>query len=104
MIVSDQPVEIPLTWVSDQGVTVEKRYRFLPGNYLIGLDISLSNPSQIAIQDSLTLSLLNSAAIGSNQYGFEGASALINAKLEVTLHEMVIIFVQRVGVNSVFSI
>jgi YidC/Oxa1 family membrane protein insertase len=82
VVLSDQPVEIPFTWVSDQGVSVEKRYRFSPGNYLIGLDITLSNPSQTAFQDSVTLSLLNSAAESNNQYGFEGASALINTKLE----------------------
>jgi YidC/Oxa1 family membrane protein insertase len=82
MFLSNQFLDIPFTWVSDQGVTVEKRYRFSADNYLIGIDITLLNPSQIAIQDSLTLSLHNSSATGKSQYGFEGASALINAKLE----------------------
>jgi YidC/Oxa1 family membrane protein insertase len=82
LILLDQPVEIPFTWVSDKGVAVEKRYRFLPGSYLMGLDITISNLSQNAFQDSITLSLLNSSATGKNQYGFEGPSALINGKLE----------------------
>jgi YidC/Oxa1 family membrane protein insertase len=80
--ISDQPIEVPFTWVSEQGVTVEKRYRFSPGSYLIGLDVTLSNPSEHAIQDSVTLSLLNHTAKGKSQYGFEGPSALINDKLE----------------------
>ncbi|MFH0730836.1 MAG: membrane protein insertase YidC [Pseudomonadota bacterium] len=82
VILSDKSIEIPFAWVSDQGVSVEKRYRFSPGNYLIGLDVTILNSTQNPIQDGITLSLLNSAAKGNSQYGFEGASALINAKLE----------------------
>lgn len=82
IVLSDQPVEIPFVWVSEQGVTVEKRYRFSPASYLIGLDITLLNQSEKAIQDSVTLSLLNNTSAGSDQYAFEGPSAFINGKLE----------------------
>lgn len=82
VVVSDQTVEIPLTWVSPTGVTVEKRYTFSPNSYLIGLDITILNQTEHVIQDRASLSLLNGIPEGTKQYGFEGPSAMINNALE----------------------
>lgn len=82
VVVSDQTVEIPFTWVSPNGVTVEKRYTFSPDSYLIGLDMTILNESEHAIQDRGRLSLLNGIPEDTNQYGFEGPSAMINETLE----------------------
>ena len=38
---------VPLTWSDGSGVTVEKRYRFTPGSYTIGLEQVVTNNSDV---------------------------------------------------------
>jgi YidC/Oxa1 family membrane protein insertase len=80
--VSDKPADLKFTWVSQDGVVVEKKYHFEPESYLIGLSVTLKNGSTRTIQDRLYLSLLKTLKSDKSVYGFTGPSALINGKLE----------------------
>ncbi len=74
--------EITFAWKSDEGVVVEKTYKFAPDSYLIGLNVTIKNGSDQSIQDKLFVSLTGSTPADARMYGFEGPSALINEKLE----------------------
>ena len=78
----DAAQEITFAWKSDEGVVVEKTYKFSPDSYLIGLDVTLKNGSDRSIQDKLFVALNSPAPTDKRMYGFEGPSALINEKLE----------------------
>ncbi len=80
--IRDAAQEISFSWKSDEGVVVEKTYRFLPDSYLIGLDVTIKNGSDRSIQDKLFIALKGSTPGDTRMYGFEGPSALINEKLE----------------------
>ena len=80
--IQDAAQEISFEWKSDEGVVVEKTYRFSPDSYLIGLDVTIKNGSDRSIQDKLFIALNGPAPTDKRMYGFEGPSALINEKLE----------------------
>ncbi len=78
----DEPKEISFSWVSPQGVTVEKKFLFSPETYIIRLNVTIKNNSDRTIHDNLTLSLVKDIPKKTSAYGFEGPSALINDNLE----------------------
>jgi len=80
--ISEKPAELKFTWISKDGVVVEKKYHFTPESYLIGLSVTVKNGSTRTIQDRLYLSLLKTIKSDKSVYGFTGPSALINGKLE----------------------
>ena len=80
--INDSEKEIVFSWVSPQGITVEKRFIFSPKTYLIGLNVVIKNRSDRTIQDRPVLSLMKPPPGKASMYGFEGPSALINKKLE----------------------
>ena len=80
--IRDAAQDISFSWESDEGVVVEKTYRFSPDSYLIGLDVTIKNGSDRSIQDKLFIALKSSTPGDTRMYGFEGPSALINEKLE----------------------
>jgi YidC/Oxa1 family membrane protein insertase len=80
--IKDAAQEITFSWKSDEGVAVEKTYKFAPDSYLIGLDITIKNGSAQTIQDKLFVALNSSVPDDKRMYGFEGPSALIDDKLE----------------------
>ena len=80
--IQDGLQEITFAWKSDEGVVVEKTYKFSPDSYLIGLDVTIKNGSDRSIQDKLFIALKSAAPTDKRMYGFEGPSALINEKLE----------------------
>jgi YidC/Oxa1 family membrane protein insertase len=80
--IKDAEQEVTFNWKSDQGVEVEKTYRFSPNSYIIGLSINIINRSGQAIQDKLFVALNGSAPTAGSRYGFEGPSAFIDEKLE----------------------
>jgi YidC/Oxa1 family membrane protein insertase len=80
--VQDAAQEITFAWKSDEGVVVEKTYKFFPDSYLIGLDVTIKNGSDRSIQDKLFIALNSLTPSEKRMYGFEGPSALINEKLE----------------------
>ncbi len=73
---------ITFSWTSEQGVIVEKTYSFSPGSYVIGLDVTVKNGSDLNIQDKLYVALKGSVPNDKRVYGFEGPSAFINDDLE----------------------
>lgn len=80
--VNNQSEEITFSWVSENGVVVEKRFIFSPETYLIGLNVIIKNGSYQTIQDNLMLSLMKTYSKTTTMYGFEGPSALINNSLQ----------------------
>ncbi|MEA3428246.1 MAG: membrane protein insertase YidC [Thermodesulfobacteriota bacterium] len=80
--INDQSEEVTFSWVSENGVVVEKRFVFSPETYLIGLNVTIKNGSHQTIQDNLILSLMKTYSTTKTMYGFEGPSALINNSLE----------------------
>lgn len=80
--INDLSEEITFSWVSENGVVVEKRFIFSPETYLIGLNVIIKNSSHQTIQDNLILSLMKTYSKKTTRYGFEGPSVLINDSLE----------------------
>ena len=80
--IQDAAQEITFAWKSDEGVVVEKTYKFSPDSYLIELDVTIKNGSERSIQDKLFIALNGPAPADTRMYGFEGPSALINEQLE----------------------
>jgi YidC/Oxa1 family membrane protein insertase len=80
--IQDAAQEVTFAWKSDEGVVIEKTYKFAPNSYLIGLNVTIKNGSDQGIQDKLLVSLTGSTPADARMYGFEGPSALINEKLE----------------------
>jgi len=74
--------QITFSWTSEQGVIVEKTYSFTPGSYVIGLDVTVKNGSDLNIQDKLYVALKGGIPDTHQSYGFEGPSAFINDHLE----------------------
>ena len=80
--IKDAAQEITFSWKSDEGVVVEKTYKFAPDSYIVGLDITIKNGSAQTIQDKLFVALISPVPDDKRMYGFEGPSALIDDKLE----------------------
>lgn len=76
------PKDISFSWVSPNGVIIEKKYFFTPETYMIGLNITIKNGSNQTIEDNLILSITNNSPKQTSTYGFEGPSTLLNNKLE----------------------
>jgi len=80
--VTDQKASITLSWQSESGVAVEKRFTFYPDSYLVGLDVTLKNGSPYPLQDQLVLSMTDPLPDGASRIGFTGPSALVNNQVE----------------------
>jgi YidC/Oxa1 family membrane protein insertase len=80
--VKNSAQEITFSWKSEQGVLVEKTYKFVPDSYLIGMEVAIKNGSPQTIQDKLFVALTSPVPNDKRMYGFEGPSALIEKKLE----------------------
>lgn len=80
--VSGAPRELIFSWTSPGGVTLEKRFKFSPDTYLVGLDITVKNATSRPVEGRLSLGLAAHAPEKEASYGFEGPSALINNSLE----------------------
>ena len=80
--ISAGPEEIVFSWISPRGIVVEKQFVFSPETYMIGFNVTVKNGSDLAIKDSLILSLAKLVPEKTARYGFEGPSALLNDELE----------------------
>jgi len=80
--VNDSPKTLTFSWRSQDGIVIEKTYKFFPDTYAIGMDVVIKNGSGRAIQDRLFVALNSNAPHAKQRYAFEGPSALINDKLE----------------------
>jgi YidC/Oxa1 family membrane protein insertase len=79
--VTDSPRNLTFSWRSQDGILIEKTYKFVPDSYAIGMDVTIKNGSGRGIQDRLFVALNSKAPHGKRRYAFEGPSALINDKL-----------------------
>ena len=80
--VADKSHELSFTWVSDDGIVVEKKYIFSPDTYLIGLEVTIKNGSSAVFSDQLVLSLNKVFSEKGTIIGFQGPSTLIGERLE----------------------
>jgi YidC/Oxa1 family membrane protein insertase len=78
---TNKPKEISFVWTSPQGVTIEKKFSFIPETYMIDLGVTIKNLSGETLRDTISLSLAQPAEVKESRYGFTGPSALINNKL-----------------------
>jgi YidC/Oxa1 family membrane protein insertase len=82
VLISDKPFELPFSWVSDQGIVVEKKFIFSPETYLIGLQVTIKNGSSAVFSDQLVLTLTKVFSEKGTVIGFQGPSMLIDNRLE----------------------
>jgi YidC/Oxa1 family membrane protein insertase len=80
--VNDGPRDLTFSWRSQDGMVIEKTYKFAPDTYAIGMEVIIKNGSGRGIQDKLFVALYSKAPGDKRMYAFEGPSALINDKLE----------------------
>ncbi|MGB8424495.1 MAG: membrane protein insertase YidC [Desulfobacterales bacterium] len=80
--VSQTPRDLVFTWTASDGLVIEKRYRFDPATYLVGLTIDVKNGAPQPLTGRLAITLNSIAAQGHRAVGFEGPSAFINNKLQ----------------------
>jgi YidC/Oxa1 family membrane protein insertase len=82
LVVNDSPRDLTFSWRSQDGIVVEKTYKFMPDTYAIGMEVIIKNGSDRGIQDKLFVALNGKAPGDKRMYAFEGPSALINDELE----------------------
>ncbi len=80
--VKDRTYELGFSFVSDDGIRVEKKFIFNPNSYIIDLAIAINNQSGHTLKDQLVLSLTEEKEDKKQSYVFEGPSALIDGKHE----------------------
>ena len=80
--VHDSPRDLTFSWRSQDGIVIEKTYKFTPDTYAIGMEVIIKNGSGRGIQDRLFVSLNGNAPGDKRLYAFEGPSALINNELK----------------------
>jgi YidC/Oxa1 family membrane protein insertase len=74
---------LTFTWVSPEGVVVEKQYVFSKDSYLVGMNLTVKNGSSQPILDQMYIALQQKKPKDKRRvYGFTGPSALINNSLE----------------------
>ena len=82
LVVNDSPRDLTFSWRSQDGIVVEKTYKFIPDSYAIGMEVIIKNGSDRGIQDKLFVALNGKAPGDKRMYAFEGPSALINDELK----------------------
>ncbi|MGD8882395.1 MAG: membrane protein insertase YidC [Desulfobacterales bacterium] len=80
--VTDNAREIKFLWRSEDGILIEKIYKFIPDAYVVELAVTVKNGSGRAVQDKLFVALNSKAPGDKRLYAFEGPSALINDELK----------------------
>jgi YidC/Oxa1 family membrane protein insertase len=80
--VNDSPRDLTFLWRSQDGMVIEKTYKFAADTYAIGMEVIIKNGSGRTIQDKLFVALNSKAPHGKRRYAFEGPSAFINDKLQ----------------------
>jgi YidC/Oxa1 family membrane protein insertase len=80
--VSNGETELRLLWSNDQGVAIERKYRFSADTYLIQSEVTLQNLGGAPIKDNFFVSLKGFEPTTKNAYGFEGPSGYIDESLE----------------------
>jgi len=79
--VSTYPKKLTFTHITPQGIKIIKTYHFNPKSYIIGLNVSISNPTSFPIGDQLNYIMRQHAPVGIGGYIFEGPAVLLNSEL-----------------------
>lgn len=79
---SDGSREVVFSFVADNGLQIEKVYRFSADSYVMGFEVRLTNGSVQPLKDSLFVALRNEFHGKKSQYGFEGPTVLVERSLE----------------------
>lgn len=82
LVISDRPRTVTCSRQFSNGVVVDKAYTFVPGSYMVGLDVTVKNGSAEPLSGSLGITLARYFADDGNRVVFEGPSALVNRHLE----------------------
>jgi len=80
--VTDLGRSVRFSWKSPEGLRVEKTYAFSPESYLVDLAVTVQNGSGRPIVNDMGISLLSRFEESGRAIGFEGASALIDDRVE----------------------
>ena len=80
--INDSPRDLTFLWRSQDGIVIEKTYKFAPDTYAIGMEVIIKNGSGRGIQDKLFVALNGKTPGDKRMYAFEGPSALINDELK----------------------
>ncbi|PIP40529.1 MAG: membrane protein insertase YidC [Desulfobacterales bacterium CG23_combo_of_CG06-09_8_20_14_all_51_8] len=89
LAVTDASRSVSFFWRSDEGILIEKRLSFYPDTYKIKMEVILTNASTRALEEDLTVSMMNSGPDDKRQFLFEGPFALVDNKLqEVNLKDI----------------
>jgi YidC/Oxa1 family membrane protein insertase len=80
--INDSPRDLTFLWRSQDGIIIEKTYKFAPDTYAIGMEVIIKNGSARGIQDKLFVALNGKTPGDKRMYAFEGPSALINDELK----------------------
>ena len=59
VIVKDTPEEIKLSWISPEGIEIEKTLTFGPNSYLVNVDFSITNRSQNPFRESTSVDIFS---------------------------------------------
>ena len=82
MDVGSNSEELSFVAVSENGISIEKRYTFSPNSYLIDLNIVVTNNSGAPFEDRMILTLSKTSPGDKAGYGFIGPSAYMDNHLE----------------------
>lgn len=59
LLVNNIPEEIKLSWVSPEGIEIEKTLTFIPNSYLVNVDFSITNGSRNTIRERTSVDILS---------------------------------------------
>jgi YidC/Oxa1 family membrane protein insertase len=80
--ITDGTREVVFSFVADNGLQIDKVYRFSADSYVIDFEVRLTNGSGQPLKESLFVALRNEFHGKKSQYGFEGPSVLVERSLE----------------------
>jgi len=82
LVLIDGSREVVFSFIADNGLQIEKVYRFSADSYVMDFEVRLTNGSGQPLKDSLFVALRNEFHGKKSQYGFEGPTVLVERTLE----------------------
>ena len=77
-----EPIVLGFNYVTVDGISIRKSYRFIPDSYLIDVTVEVKNGTGGQLGDGLKISLVDRVKENKNQFGFIGPSGLLDDKLK----------------------
>jgi YidC/Oxa1 family membrane protein insertase len=82
LVLIDGSREVVFSFIADNGLQIEKVYRFSADSYVMDFEVRLTNGSGQPLKDSLFVALRNEFHGKKSQYGSEGPTVLVERTLE----------------------